>query len=221
MLRMWWDRRAPRFRVLAYAVLSSRWAALRSCRRSPEFVVPRRKERGPQPRQGFTRAGLGRDGAQRLTRPPRALTWRRPQLQSRVLDGEPGERELPVAATPRRGRTPRAASALSERCDARSAVRLEGTARAGASPRDAARPQERCGQFTGPRVRSLRDGRRRRRARKVQRHGWTAARGARSTRNEYRPSDRRRRSACTAAQAPGRPPVARPRWRPSSPVRRF
>ena len=79
---------------------------------------------------------------------------------------------LPVAAAPWRGRTPRAASALSERRDERSAVRLEGTAHAGASPRDAAQPQERFCQLTGPRDRGLRDGSRSGSARKVQRHGW-------------------------------------------------
>jgi len=54
------------------------------------------------------------------------------------------------APTPRRGRTPRAASALSARRYARSDARLVGMACAGASPRHAARPQERECLVTGP-----------------------------------------------------------------------
>ncbi|CAM2198433.1 protein of unknown function (plasmid) [Paraburkholderia kururiensis] len=65
------------------------------------------------------------------------MTRRRPELRSREVDGEPGNgrcRELQL--THEAGR--RAASALSERRDGRSAAKLEGTARAGASPRHAA-----------------------------------------------------------------------------------
>ena len=152
-------------------VLPSWRAALRSCRRSPEFVVPRQNVRGPATRQGIKR-GVGAGWSAATDTAPRALTRQRPELRSREVDGEPGERWVSAAAAHARGRTPRAASALSERCDVRSAARLEGMARAGASPRDAAPPQERSRSVTGPRYRSLRDGRRSGPACKMQRHGW-------------------------------------------------
>jgi len=85
---------------------------------------------------------------------------------------------MSVAAAPLRGRTPRAASALTERCDVRSAVRLVGMARAGASPRDAAQSQERLCPFTGPRESGLCDGLRRRLALKLQRAGWIGGKNA-------------------------------------------
>jgi hypothetical protein len=72
-----------------------------------------------------------------------------------------------AAAARRRGRTPRAASALSERCDDRSAARLVGMARAGASRGTRRGPKSDFVQLPGRVVSSLRDGLRSGPARKM------------------------------------------------------